>query len=293
MFFKSIFAYQLPEGFILNPIDLESALEAAPLLPLTKANPQGSGAVATHEDRMCISVENFSVWTFGTESWILPASVVKAFLEEKFKEYKLRNGYEPGRKVKRDMKDDAIVNLRTDPFKKRRSTRVIYDVKRNRLLVDARSAGASEDALGFLQKLLGGLPCTPILTNDIPLSMIMTRWITTQTVGCNFSLNQSFVLESPTKEGTKISYKTYDENARDVQDHLAEGMTAASVAVQWADTLRLTVKPTGQLAGVKYIGMDEPASSDADNFRNELLVGATFMSKMVDDFLAAVTGKAA
>ncbi len=286
MLFKKIAVFQLAPSFAPSPIDLEEKLASRALQKVNKSQASTVGAMPVHEGRYLIHEQGYSLWHLGTESWILPSSVVNEFVDEQCKEFEKRNGFPAGRKVKRDMKDEALMTLRAKSFTRKKFTRCVIDHGRRRLYVEASSWNSADEPVSFLRELLESLPALGLMPVK-RLSETLTGWVVEQNAPPKFSLFQSFEIRSAS-DGPKISYSTYAENSADVQKHLADGMKVSRVALRWGEDISFTASDSGFLKSVKNYAITEEAG--ADSFQAGMLIGASTMGGLVDEYIAAIGG---
>src|SRR3546814_10996077 len=87
----------------------------------------------------------------GVEQKLLPSSVVQQAIDERASELEQREGFKPGRKQLRDLKDQVTAELMPRAFAKRRSTRAWIDPVSGRIVVEAASPSSAEDLLEVLR----------------------------------------------------------------------------------------------------------------------------------------------
>src|SRR3546814_19846377 len=106
----------------------------------------------------------------GVEQKLLPSSVVQQAVDERASELEQRQGFKPGRKQLRDLKDQVTAELMPRAFAKRRSTRAWIDPVSGWIVVDAASPSRAEELLELLRDGVDGqspeMPATD--PTDVP-----------------------------------------------------------------------------------------------------------------------------
>src|SRR3546814_10067194 len=92
-------------------------------------NPQSRGWVgpATTNAQLVYAQGKQMLIALGVEQKLLPSSVVQQAVDERASELEQRQGFKPGRKQLRDLKDQVTAELMPRAFAKRRSTRAWID----------------------------------------------------------------------------------------------------------------------------------------------------------------------
>ena len=128
---------------------LEEALQKETFQPCGATQEQSTGWVPPRGEAHGALVESVGgqwMLRFHTESKILPASVVQKRVQEKCDAIERESGRKPGKKEKRDLKEEARLDLLPQAFTKQSSVWVWIDPQAHLLVVDA-SAQAKADAV--------------------------------------------------------------------------------------------------------------------------------------------------
>ena len=142
--FKSASFFRIADDFVLPPLQaLEEVLQAARFLPCGATQAESSGWVAPRGNKNTTLVEGIGhqvIVQLCTERRPLPASAVKAAVEERIEKYKQETGRERvGAKIKKEFKEEAVLDLLPRAFTKRSSTTLWIDPVNKFLVVDSGS----------------------------------------------------------------------------------------------------------------------------------------------------------
>jgi recombination associated protein RdgC len=95
------------------------------------------------------------------EQRLLPSSVVNDEVRERAEKLTEEQGYAPGRKALRELKERVTEELMPRAFTKRRTTFVWIDPQNGWFVVDAGSPGKAEEVIEHLRFCLDDFPLSP------------------------------------------------------------------------------------------------------------------------------------
>ena len=139
--FKTASFCRLGPEFALPPLTaLEETLQAQRFVPCGPTQPESYGWIAPRGNKsltLAESVAGHVILNLCTEKRALPASAVKAAVDECIEKYKKETGNERvGAKIKKQFKEEVLLDLLPRAFSKRSSTMVWLDAA-NKLLDEA------------------------------------------------------------------------------------------------------------------------------------------------------------
>ena len=97
---------------------------------------------------------------------LLPAAVINQQVKERAAALEKKQGFAPGRKQLRDLKDRVADELRPRAFVREKSVRAWLDLSAHRLIVDSGSPKVAENLASVLRNDLGELPAIPLETQE-------------------------------------------------------------------------------------------------------------------------------
>ena len=134
---------------ITGPVSgLDEALKARRFMDLTPGMATGSGFVIASPDYGTFTRKagDFTEFRLRTDTKILPASVVNDATAEKAKEIEAMQGYKPGRKQTKEIKEAVTLELLASAFVKTHITRGWFD-STGWLVIDTASASRRKRSL--------------------------------------------------------------------------------------------------------------------------------------------------
>lgn len=300
MWFRNLLPYRLDGAWTLSPGSLEERLAARPLLPCTGLSAQSQGWVAPRENvaQLVHGHGRQMLLALGTETKLLPASVIKDAAKEKAAQIEARMGFKPGKKQMRELREQITAELLPKAFAKRRATRVWINPEAGWLVVDTSSLKRGDDVLGALRDTLGECPFFPMASAQSPMSC-MTAWLAKGDAPGRFSLDQDCELKSGGDDPAAVRFAKHGLEGEDVRRHVKEGgKSVTQLGLTWNDRVRLVLADPGVVRRVRFemIEQDraenEPASNKDDQFDADFALMCGELTLLLDDLLAALGGEA-
>lgn len=238
MWFRSLQIFRLLEPLDLDPEALHQGLAAHAFRPcgpleaetLGWDRPLGrEGDQLTHAAGGCVLV------CARHEERVLPAAVVRDFLEERVATVEEREGRPVRGRERRQMRDDLIHELLPRAFTRSRRLFAYIDPRAGWVVVDSPTPKRAEALLGLLRESLGSLPVEPLRVAGVPAE-VMTRWLTAGPAA-GFRLLDECELREPLEHGGIVRCRRQDLASDEVATHLEAGKRAVRLAVEWADRI--------------------------------------------------------
>ncbi|HET8883613.1 MAG TPA: recombination-associated protein RdgC [Solimonas sp.] len=234
MWFKNLQTYRLAGEWTLAPGAFEERLARHPLHPCIGLNPQSRGWVGpgNHGAQLVYAQGRQMLIALGVEQKLLPSSVVKQTVDERAEELEQRQGFKPGRKQLRDLKDQVTAELMPRAFAKRRSTRAWIDPVSGWIVVDAASPSRAEELLEVLRDEIEGLSLELPELAQSPATA-MTAWLAGGHAPGTFELDQECELRGNDQSKPTVRYLRHSLEGAEVRKHIAEGKLATRLGLRW------------------------------------------------------------
>ena len=162
MWFKNLQLYRLPAPWNITTERLSEQLARGAFRPCGNLEAVSRGWTAPRPqvaiDEPVYVVGKQCLITLTTETRLLPASVINQETQTRAEKIAAEQGYPPGRKALRDLKEQIRDELMPRAFVCRRKTLVWIDREHGWLGIDASSLTKAEEALEHLRQCLDELP---------------------------------------------------------------------------------------------------------------------------------------
>lgn len=302
--FKSASYYRIDPGFVLPPLEaLEEALQSARFLPCGATQTDSSGWVAPRGKKSVALAEvvgGHLILKLCTERRALPASAVKAALEERIEKYRHETGNERvGAKLKKEFKEEIVFELLPRAFTKRSSTLLWLDPARRFLVIDSGSLSGSDRIVTALVEALskvGGPPfaARPVRTNSSAAAS-MAHWLSTREAPVGFTVDRDCELKTPDDQKSTVRYSRHTLEIDEVPQHIAAGKVPTQLAMTWNDRVSFVLSESAQLRRLKLLevvmdGVQEGGKDD-DGFDTDVAILTGELTALLPDLLDALGGE--
>ncbi|MGN8137232.1 recombination-associated protein RdgC [Paraburkholderia sp. 22099] len=296
MWFKNLQLHRLPAPWSVTPAQMEKWLAPHAFAPGNSVEMQSHGWASPRDNESLVySLNGQMLLTFRTEKKLLPASVVTQVTKARAADLEEQQGFKPGRKQMRELKEQVTDELLPRAFSIRRDTRVWIDTKSGWLVIDAASQAVADEVRGLLVKSIDQLPLGTVRVTQSPVAA-MTGWLVAGEGPAGFTLDQDTELRSPAEGNATVRYVGHALDAEDMRRHIEAGKQCMRLAMTWNDrvsfvlTPSLTIKRIAPLDVLKEAG-DSTAQNDDERFDSDLTLMTAELDRMLGDLLDALGGE--
>ena len=196
MFFKNATLYRLADGWQPTTEALDLALDKQRYQPIDSLNAQTLGWVPPRENGpLAHAVGAHSLIQLRIEKKLLPTAVVNKFARERAAQAEEQQGYKPGRRQMKEIKEQVYDELLPKAFSLARDVRAWFDFERRWFVIDTASATVADAMLGLLAKSLEPFPLIPLRTALSPVQA-MTDWLAAGEAPDGMTIDQDAHLKS-------------------------------------------------------------------------------------------------
>ncbi len=257
---------------------------------------QSQGWVSPRDNGALVhSLNKQILLTMGTEKKLLPTSVINQVTRIKAAEIEEQQGFKPGRKQMKEIKEDVTDELLPRAFSAWRQTQVWIDPVNGWLVVDAGSPAKADEVLKLLIKSVEKLPMEALRVVQSPIAA-MTAWLSSDEAPAGFTVDQDTELRSNGEGKATVRYVRHTIEADDAQRHIASGKQCTRLAMTWADkisfvlTESLTIKRVAPLDVIKE-NADTTAQNDDERFDSDVALMTVELARMLADLVEALGGE--
>ncbi|NLD54806.1 MAG: recombination-associated protein RdgC [Burkholderiaceae bacterium] len=295
-FFRNALVYRLESGWRLDADALDEQLASMRFTPGTSVQSQSAGWVAAIEHgRLAHAVGGQVLLTLRVEKKLLPASVVNQFARARAQEHEERQGYKPGRRQLREIKEAVTEELIPKAFSIFRDTRVWLDPVGGWLAIDTSSPARAEEVIGILSKSLDPFPLRPLQVRSSPAAA-MTGWLTTDEPPAGFAIDQDAELQASGESRAAVRFLRESIDAADVRRHVAAGKRCTRLALTWNDRIAFVLTESLALKRIAPLDVlkegDDDTADAAERFDSDFSLMAGELSRLLGDLVEALGGPA-
>lgn len=294
MWFKNLRVYRMPAHWAMTAEQIATALRTQLYAPLQSFEVLTHGWVPTRDDQLVHTVNGQMLLTLCTEKKLLPASVIKEAVRERAAELADQQGFKPGRKQLKELKEQVTDDLLPRAFSTVTNTRVWIDPVHGWLVVDAASPSRSDTVVKMLIKSFEKLPLETLYLARSPLA-VMTDWLAFDEAPGGFTVDQDTELRSNGEGKATVRYTRHSLDAEDVRRHIATGKQCTRLALTWADRISFVVHADfaiKRLAPLDVLKEDGATPGDEqERFDTDFVLMTGELNRMLSSLLEAFGGE--
>lgn len=292
---KNLILYRLPKHWQITADAIGAAISPQAFAPCTSIEMEKTGWVAPRPHGGLVhSVSRQMLLCLQTEKKLLPASVVTQFVKARAAEIEEQEGFKPGRKRMKEIKEQVTDELLPRAFSLLSQTLVWIDPVNGWLAINAGSTGKAEKVLSLLIRAIERLPAEPIRVEMTPVQA-MTDWLVQEDAPAGFTIDQESELRASNEGKASIKYSNQSLEAEDVRRHVSAGKRCTKLALTWKDRISFVlneslmirkITPLDVLAGE----INKKDGSEDEVFDADFALMTGEMNELIGDLVDALGG---
>ena len=294
--FKNLQVYRLPAPWAVTADQLASALATQAFTPASSNELLRRGFEPPREGGALVhAVASQFLLQLKTEKKVMPAAAVNAVAKAKADELEEQQGFRPGKKAMKELKERAADEMLPRAFTVPSVTRVWIDPVNGWLVIDAASAGKADDVIKLLLKAVDRLPLESLRVQRSPVAM-MTAWLEADEAPHNFAIDQDTELRATGAGQAKVRFVKHSLDPQDVGRHIAAGKQCTRLAMTWNSRISFVLTESLVIKSVKPLDILKEgragAANDHERFDNDFALMSGELAKLLADLVEALGGEA-
>jgi recombination associated protein RdgC len=219
---------------------------------------------------------------FMTEKKHLPGSAVAVKLEERCAALEDEQGFPPGKKARKELKERIVDELLPRALSSRRTTLVWIDQVQHRIVIDSTSNSVVDEILKTLRKTFTGE--LGICDVSWPRDKVITEWVNDEAPH-DFTLDDSLVVQYPGAKGKVVKFERGSCDDTDVMDSLQRGAVVQSVAMTFGSRLSFVMTDNNQIRKLRALDVlqeGRDAEKDVDRFAGDVELMTRELGVLID-----------
>jgi len=296
MWFKHLVIYRI-KTWNLNAQTLQTQLARMALQPCGGLDMQSRGWIAPkpEDESLVHACGPQQLICLGVEKKLLPASVIAQFTRVRAAEIETQQGYQPGRKQMKDIRQEVTDSLLPRAFSVKRRTSVWIDPVDGWMAIDAANIGKADEVIEMLHKTLDGIAFAPLHNTLSPVAA-MTGWLSGTALPANFTIDQDCELRSRGDAGASVRYVRHSPDEMEIRRHIQGGKEVTRLALTWADRIAFVLHENLQVKRLSPLDLikEEAADQDQDDsFDADFALMTGELRKLIPALIDLLGGAAA
>jgi len=294
--FKNLQIYRLPAPWAMTAEALTAALEPHKFTPASSNEllRQGWSAPRPNGD-LVHAVNKQMLIKLETEKKLLPSTVVNQVAAARAAEMEEAQGFAPGKKAMKELKERVADELLPRAFSIASATFVWIDPVNGWLVVDAASPSKADEVIKLLLKAVDKLPLESLRVQRSPVG-VMTEWLSTDEAPSGFTVDMDATLRATGESKAQVAYKRHTLEPADVRRHIEAGKQCTRLAMTWESKISFVLDETLAIKSVKALDVltekESSTRNDEERFDGDFMLMTGELAKMMADVVEALGGEA-
>jgi len=294
--FKNLQVYRLPAPWPITAEQIHEKLLPYAFTPGGTLDGQTKGWVSPREnDSLVHGISGQLLLSMRTEKKLLPASVINQFTKAKAADIEAQQGFKPGRKQMREIKEAVTDELRPKAFSIFKDVLVWIDTANGWLVIDVASSGPCDEVIELMHKSIDPLPLALLHVNQSPAAA-MTAWLVADEAPAGFSIDQDTELRSTGDSKASVRYQKQSIEIDEVRRHVEAGKQTTRLAMTWADRVSFVLTDSLAIKRVTALDVlkeqaDTGGTGDDERFDGDFVLMTGELGKLIADLVGALGGE--
>ena len=286
MWFRNLQLYRLPTPWAIDLASLEEQMARGPFVKCPSNQPLSRGWVSPSRDgALVFALDRQWLLALAVEQRLLPASVVIEEVRERAEAIEVQQGYAPGRKQLKELRERVTEELMPRAFTRRRSTFVWIDPQNGWLCVDASSPARAEEVIEHLRHCLDEFPLALLHTQVSPASA-MADWLAGGDAPAGFTIDRDCELMASGDEKSAVRYVRHPLEGDEIKAHLASGKLPTRLALTWDDRISFVLTEKLEIKRLAFLDLlKEQAERSAEHADEQFDADFALMTGELSRFL--------
>ncbi|PRC92629.1 recombination-associated protein RdgC [Solimicrobium silvestre] len=295
MWFKNLQVYRVAKSFKAQIPVLNAQLSTHQFQPCGASESASQGWSAPREHGDLVHLVNQQVLLcFTTEKKVLPSSVINAAVKARAQEVEEQQGFKPGRKLLKELKEQVTEELLPRAFASRTNTSVWIDPVNGWLVIDASSPGRSDEVLKLMLKCIDQFPIESLRVNLSPLGA-MTDWLSGNEAPDGFTIDQDAELRSSGQSKATVKYTRHNLDPVEIANHIAGGKQCTKLALTWNDKVSFVLTENLAIKRVRALDVlteKSNAQHEDERLDGDFVLMCGELNGLLNDLVLALGGEA-
>lgn len=294
MFFKNLQVFRLNGSWNISAEELHAQLSRISFSQCASNEMQSQGWDSPRgNDQLVHSVNQQFLICLTTEKKLLPGSVINQVTKARAAEMEEQQGFAPGRKAMKDLKERVTDELLPRAFGIKRSTLVWIDPVNRWVVIDATSPARADEVIKLMLKCCDKLPLEGLRVQSTPQAA-MTGWLAANEAPKGFTIDQDTELKSSTEDKATVRYTRHTLEPTDINGHITAGKQCTKLALTWDDRISFVLTDSLTIKRVKPLDiLDEDkdkGTNEEERFDSDFMLMTAELAKMLDDVVFSLGG---
>lgn len=284
--FKNATLYRL----VKLPDDMADNMDASRFTSCGATQDKSIGWIPPRDEHGALIEPVHSRWfvKVAIETKSVPSSEINKTVDAACVQIEQMTGRKPGKKEKRELKENALLELLPQAFPKRKDVMVMIDREHELVFIDTASTGVADDVVTLLVR--AGLELALVQTSREPFSFMTNCLLDENDDVSDFILGRECVLEAQDESKAKVTFKNHSLQSDEVRKHITEGKLPAKLALSDKDGTEFVLTGGLKLTKIKYGVPDAGEAPESDKFDADCVLIGSALSSLATTLISSLGG---
>lgn len=294
--FKHITLYRIGPDWAADLATVEEAIGKAPFAECGATQQKSTGFVPPRGEAngaLVESVDGQWIIKLMTEQRVVPGATIKKRADEIAAQIEEQTGRKPGKKQRKELKEQALHELLPMAFTKSSSTMVWIDKDNRLLMIDSASQSKADEVVTLLAQTCQGLSMS-LLQAAMSPAAAMTHWLGTGEAPWNFTIDRECELKSTDEMKSVVRYGRHNLDTDEVKQHIVSGKVPTRVAMTWRDRVSFILTDSMVLKKLAFLDVVFEGAVSVDKgetFDADVAIATGELSQLIPDLVEALGGE--
>lgn len=269
------------------------ALESHAFTPCGPTQEVSHGWIAPRGDgeSLCECINGNLIYKLMTETKAVPADVLDRELTARCQAVEASTGRKPGKKERREIKEEVKLDLLPKAFPKRVATLAWISPKHKLLVIDTASQKRADEVVIELVASQEGLVVTLLNTQTSPVAA-MAAWLLQHNTPETLGIDRDCVLVAADESKAKVKYVKHALDIPEIKKHIQQGLLPESLALTWLNRVSFTLTSDLTLKGIDILDVDTGEDAEqVDEFDASVVIATSEIASLVSDLIDELGGE--
>ncbi|HEV6964808.1 recombination-associated protein RdgC [Roseateles sp.] len=294
--FKNLITYRIGEGWQTDAAQLAEQLAKEPFLPCAPTQPLAVGWApprGVEHAPLVEVVDGHWLLKLRREQRLLPSSVVQERVDELAEQIEEATGRKPGKKARKDLKEQATHELLPRAFTKSSATRVWIAPQQRLLFVDAGSSSRADEVVTLLIQASPGLSLQLVQTAESPAAC-MAAWLLDGVTPEGFQIERECELKGSDEQKPVVRYARHPLDIDEVRAHLTSGKMPTRLALSWNERVAFTLTEGFAIKKISFLDLafeGRPEASGDEAFDADAALATGELGRLIPALIEGLGGE--
>ncbi|MFG6439420.1 recombination-associated protein RdgC [Roseateles sp. LKC17W] len=294
--FKNLITYRIGEGWQTDAAQLAEQLAKEPFLACAPTQPLAVGWApprGVEHAPLVEVIDGHWLIKLKREARLLPSSVVQERVDELAEHIEETTGRKPGKKAKKDLKEQAQHELLPRAFTKTSATQVWIAPGQGLLFVDAGSSSRADEVITLLIQASPGLSLQLVQTAESPAAC-MAAWLLDGVTPEGFNIERECELKGSDDEKPVVRYARHPLDIDEVRAHLTSGKMPTRLALSYKERVAFTLTEGFAIKKISFLDLafeGRPEASGDEAFDADMALATGELSGLIPALIEGLGGE--